>query len=287
MIRRFALVPALALTLQLGAFLDASADTISDSDFASWSITSVTTPPHAQSVPSTGSGSVVPDGGDSGTSPHDPYVENLIVTHTDRPQHPASNYRNPDAVYITNVKTDYTYGGTPTSPALTNATFTLTLNAKPDSSTDVLHEQYFGLLMKQGDSIWAIGAPGSSLANVTGQTTWQLETSNTTSFSDTSTLISGSGGTTGLPDLSGQTATEFGFFTYIGGGSFVSNWGVEWDNWSLTSNAPLSQFAGSQSDPAGVPEIDPGSAASAVALLGCGIVMWGGRRNRKRPASGI
>jgi hypothetical protein len=36
------------------------------------------------------------------------------------------------------------------------------------------------------------------------------------------------------------------------------------------------------SSEAAVPEIDPGSAASAMALLGCGVVMWNGRRNRKR-----
>ena len=41
------------------------------------------------------------------------------------------------------------------------------------------------------------------------------------------------------------------------------------------------QFSSIASD---VPEIDPGSAVSAMALLASGVVMWGGRRNRKRPA---
>ena len=56
----------------------------------------------------------------------------------------------------------------------------------------------------------------------------------------------------------------------------------EYDNWSLFSS-PLQP----QAQSAAVPEIDPGSAASAMALLGCGVVMWSGRRNRKRSASGI
>jgi hypothetical protein len=56
---------------------------------------------------------------------------------------------------------------------------------------------------------------------------------------------------------------------------------------STNGRAAFIAFGTLSPDTAAVPEIDSGSAASAVALLGCGVVMWSGRRGRKRSASGI
>jgi hypothetical protein len=67
------------------------------------------------------------------------------------------------------------------------------------------------------------------------------------------------------------------FWYNIGGGG--------WFQVTAGSRAQLQVNAQSPTSPAGVPEIDPGSAASALTLLGGGAAVLGGRRKRARRRS--
>jgi hypothetical protein len=259
-IRRPPLVPApalaLALTLLLGAFLDASADTISDGDFGSWTFGSSVTPEPGYPA-GTGSATATVQ-----SSVGNPAPDVLATT--------GFNYA---IVEVHGVKTDYS-----TMANLQGKTWTLTIDAKYNSGYP---SQNFGLVVEQGGSIWGSRLPG--ILNFNGSA-WHTGIS----VSDTFTpgafyLLAGSGSPT--LDFSGGVATQFGFFASDNGTTNLTGANApayEYDNWSLNS-APLQ----AQDQSAAVPEIDPGSAASAVALLGCGVVMWSGRRNRKRPGSGI
>jgi hypothetical protein len=257
MIRRLALALVLvpALTLLLGAFVDASADTISDGDFGSWSFGSTVTPEPGYPGVGSGTATVQSAGGNPGAD----------VLYTI-----AYNYA---IVNEYGVKTDYS-----TTANLQDKAWTLTTDAKYHGG---LQSQNFGLVVQQGDSIWA------SRSNVTlnfGGSTWHTGISINGTF-NTISFYQIAGSVSSTPNFSGGVATQFGFFGNDNGTANFSGSNApayEYDNWSL--NSPPLQ---AQDQSAAVPEIDPGSAVSAVALLGCGVVMWSGRWNRKRSAPGI
>jgi hypothetical protein len=199
MIKRLLLAGLLLSAIAGGA----SAQVISDGDFANWTTDSSAW--FGFGTGGTATGTVDPTGGNPGAR----FLSDLNETGF--------------MIVSQNLKTDYT-----NTAALTGDSYTLTIDAMDGPAGSPF--QNFGLLIQQGGSMWA----GAEIGVLNPGASWTPYSVSSVFNPGNFTLMNSSPASPATPSFAAGVATQFGFFTHQqqGGGHYE----MYYDNFHLSSS---------------------------------------------------